>query len=106
MHPTGSVTRAGAGTAKPSNRKQAEAEKMLEKRADSPASSARFVRCRLLDMPDTFAHFTAQLLRRMRMLCLLFCKGGAARASEPEEKDWACQAAFAVQKCGCKRSMD
>ena len=39
------VTCAGAGTAKPSTEKKAEAEKTLEKRGDSPASSARFVRC-------------------------------------------------------------
>ena len=78
---------------------------MPEKRADSPASSARYVRCRLLDTPDTFAHCTAQLLRRMTMTCLPFGEVGAARASEPEEKDWTCQEAFAAQKCSCKRSM-
>jgi len=37
------VTRAGAGGGTPSDEKKAEAEKTLVKRADSPASSARFV---------------------------------------------------------------
>ena len=57
-------------------------------------------------MPDTFAHSTLKLLRRMTMTCLLFCKVRAARASEPKEKDWVCHEAFAAQKCGCKCSMD
>src|SRR5512140_2507101 len=35
----------GGGTAKPSTEKKAEAKKTLEKRGDSPASSARCVRC-------------------------------------------------------------
>jgi hypothetical protein len=38
------VTCAGAGGGTPSKEKKAEAKKMPEKRADSPASSARFVR--------------------------------------------------------------
>ncbi len=41
--PTVCVTCAGAGTAKPSNRVNAEARKLLEIAADSPASGARGV---------------------------------------------------------------
>jgi hypothetical protein len=41
--PTVCVTCAGAGGGTPSDEKKAEAEKMPEKRADSPASSARWV---------------------------------------------------------------
>ena len=43
MRPTVCVTCAGADGGTPSDEKKAEAEKMLEKRDDSPASSARFV---------------------------------------------------------------
>jgi hypothetical protein len=52
----------------------------------------------LLDTPATFAHSTAQLLRRMTIACRFFCKVGAARASTPEENDWICHEAFAAQE--------
>jgi hypothetical protein len=42
--PTVCVTRAGAGGGTPSDWKKAEAWKMLENGAESPASGARFVR--------------------------------------------------------------
>jgi len=43
-HPTVCVTRAGADGGTPSDEKKAEAWKMPVKRAESPASGARFVR--------------------------------------------------------------
>jgi len=45
VRPTAGVTCAGADGGTPSDEKQAEAGKMLIKRADSPASGARCVRC-------------------------------------------------------------
>ena len=51
MRLTARVTCDGAGGGTPSDEKKAEAEKLLEKRADSPASSARFVRQQVITEP-------------------------------------------------------
>jgi hypothetical protein len=62
--PTACVTCAGAGGGTPSNEKKAEAEKMPEKRADSPASSARFVGRRYRDELDSSEHASTKHLRQ------------------------------------------
>ena len=63
---TAGVTCAGADGGTPSDEKKAEAWKRPEKRAESPASSARFVGRRNSDEPDSWEQTRTKHLRRRK----------------------------------------
>ncbi len=62
--PTAGVTRAGADGETPSDEKKAEARKLPVKRADSPASGARFVGRRYGNELDSQEHDSSKQLRQ------------------------------------------